>query len=268
MKTLPLIFLLWIAIQLHCLAQEQSFPKLIRGRVIDQDTKRPIPNIRIKMRSGRTVTGNNGEFSMMPEKLDTLKFSGFNYLPLTLPYAAGMKTELLIELRESQIGLQEVAIVAKRNHKKDSLQKRKEYASVFNYKASGWKSVFVPVSSHNPRLPFEFVSLNIGGLVSLLTSKNNKQNKFRKKLLRDESAAYVNSRYNEELVAGLSTGNGRTALSGDSLYLFLNTYRPPKDSLLQMTNYQLLIYLKSKLIVFRSEAGNRLENLTGLDQKP
>lgn len=257
MKGLPFIFLLVLlsVSQDQVLAQDQHVPQLIRGRVIDQDTKRPITNISIKMRYGRTVTGNNGEFSMMPSKLDTLRFSGFNYFPFILPYSAGMKTELLIELKEGQVALQEVKIVAKRNHKQDSLQLRKEYHGAFNYKAPGWKTIFIPVSSNNPRLPFEFVTLNLGGLISVLSSKNNKQNKFRKKLLRDESTAYVNSRFSEDQVGRLSTGNGRKALTGDSLYQFLDIYRPSKDSLLQMTNYELMIYLKLKLKTYRSNSG-------------
>ncbi|SHH06630.1 carboxypeptidase-like regulatory domain-containing protein [Pedobacter caeni] len=220
--------------------------QVIRGKVIDKESKRPIPNILIRIRYGKTTTGNNGEFALIPSKNDTLRFSGFNYAPYQLFYTAGLKTEFLIEMTEQAFSLNEVAIFSKRNHKEDSLKLRKEYARNFNYKQPGLKDVFVPVSGSRKVLPFEMVSLDLIGLARLLTRKNNKDNKFKRKLLQDESLAYVDSRFSTELVGNL------TRLEGDSLYLFMDKYRPAKDSLLRMSDYQLMMSVKSNLRKFKS----------------
>lgn len=220
--------------------------QVIRGKVIDQESKRPLPNILIRIKYGKTTTGSNGEFALIPSKNDTLHFSGFNYAPYQLVYTAGLKTEFLIEMKEQALSLNEVAIFSKRNHKEDSLKLRKEYARNFNYRQPGLKDVFVPVSGSRKILPFEMVTLDVLGLARLLTRKNNKDNKFKRKLLLEESSAYVDSRFSTDLVGNL------TRLEGDSLYLFMDRYRPAKDSLLRMSDYQLMMSVKSSLQKFKS----------------
>ena len=219
--------------------------QLIRGKVIDRQSGKPLSNIIIKMRYSQTASGPNGEFMIIPSKQDTIYFSGFGYATYPLIYRDDNPKEVLIQMVESGINLDEVAIFSKRNHKADSLQLRKEYAKEFNYKPPGLKSIFVPVSPGQKRMPFEFVSLNLGGVISLLTQKYSKASKFKKRLLKDESLSYIDSRFSQDRIVQL------TKLSGDSLYLFIEKYQPQKETLISWSDYELMTYIKSSYKEFK-----------------
>ncbi len=65
-----------------------------------------------------------------------------------------------------------------------------------------------------------------------------------KQLLNDEEYNYVDHVFSKEKVQSL------TSLKGDSLQNFMNEYRPSIKELKQMTDYQLILYIKKSYDTF------------------
>lgn len=59
-----------------------------------------------------------------------------------------------------------------------------------------------------------------------------------KKLLQEEKDNYATRVFSEEKVRSL------TSLQGDSLQNFIDEYRPTADTVAQMSDYELLLYMK------------------------
>lgn len=117
-KTIFLVLVgsIWVA---GCCAQlnfdflEGKF--LIKGTVVDLQTKRPIPLANIKVNStGKGITCNNeGNFNLYVTKTDTLKFSSVGYITKVLHVHNLDSTNyytLQVELLHDFIKLKEVTI--------------------------------------------------------------------------------------------------------------------------------------------------------------
>lgn len=223
------------------------FSQHLTGLVIDEATKKPIRNARVVTSSNDTYTTSTGSFILSNfQSGDTITVSHQGYEVYRIQHSNRSITDtLIILLKNSSIVLEEVRINGIRNYRMDSLNKRKEYAHFFDYKAPKLKDIFITKSPNGSTQysPFQnstssLVSVNLLSVFALLSKNKAPTSKIQKQLIKDEEYNYVNNRFSKEKVQSL------TALKGDSLQNFMNEYRPSIQEVKQMTDYQLILYIK------------------------
>jgi len=90
----------------------------IRGKVVDSDTKEPLPfvNVSFKGTTTGTITDFNGDFFLETRTAkDSLTVSYVGYNPKTVPVKKGVYQELNIELKPESIMLDAVVVVPGEN---------------------------------------------------------------------------------------------------------------------------------------------------------
>jgi hypothetical protein len=88
------------------------------------------------------------------------------------------------------------------------------------------------------------IGVNLLSVIGLLSKKNAPVSKMQKQLIKDEEYNYVDHIFSKEKVQSL------TSLKGDSLQNFINEYRPSIKEVKQMTDYQVIIYIKKSYETF------------------
>jgi hypothetical protein len=233
----------------------QVFSQHLTGYIIDNVTKRPIKNALVATSSKNTYTTSTGSFVLKNfHSGDTVIVSHLGYEAYYIKHSNRSKTDtLLISLKSSSIVLEEVRISGIRNYTLDSINRRKEYAAFFAYKAPKFKDIFITKSPNVPTQysPFQnstsnLVSIDLLSVLGLLSKNNAPVPKMQKQLLKDEEYNYVDHIFSKEKVQSL------TSMKGDSLQNFMNKYRPSIKELKQMTDYQLIIYIKKNYETFKN----------------
>ncbi|WP_219223483.1 carboxypeptidase-like regulatory domain-containing protein [Pedobacter antarcticus] len=231
----------------------QVFSQYLTGLVIDEATRKPIKNARVATSSNATYTTSTGSFVLNHfHSGDTITVSYLGYEAYHIRHSNRSKTDtLLILLKSNSIVLLEVRVKGIRNYTRDSLNKRKEYAAFYAYKAPKFKDIFITKSLNvsTQYSPFQnstssLVGVNLLSVISLLSKNNVPVSKMQKQLLKDEEYNYVDHVFSKEKVQSL------TSLKGDSLQNFMNEYRPSIKELKQMTDYQLILYIKKSYDTF------------------
>lgn len=235
----------------------------INGLVVDQVSGSPIINAVIQTSNSITFTDSTGSFSLGSLDIgDTIRVSHMSYLFYDHIFVDTSKTNLVIKLKARSIILKPVNINAAGNYMLDSLAIRKEYASVFAYKDPRLKDVFIaksPTINHQYQ-PFQpstssLVSVDLLSVIGFLGKNKNPISKLQKKLLQEEKDNFAAHVFSEEKVRAL------TPLQGDSLNNFIDAYRPSAVMLAQMSDYELLLYIKKSYEEFiRNEKKSILEN--------
>lgn len=235
----------WLLSLILILAFAEAKAQLIGGRILTDTGDKPIPATIVTHSGHQTMSDVNGNFNILVSGVgDTIKVSAIGYLAYALPIKNLKRDYLIIRLKTNPVKLKEVTITAERNHQKDSIELRKEYSKVFNYQPPKIKDAFV---GPPPNVPFAFVSIDLIGLFNALNKKNDPQYKLKKVLLRDEEANYVATRFNRGLVTRM------TGLKGDSLNIFMDKYYPTTDWVKKATDYDIMVYVKTKVAVFRKQ---------------
>jgi len=219
--------------------------QVITGRVLSDTTNKPI-SATIVTRSGHQTSSNaNGEFSIPVSGIgDTIKIFAISYKIYLFPVRDLEHNHIIIRLKPISIMLRDVVIRAERNHKKDSISLRKDYAQVFNYKPPKVTDAFTGNPSN---VPFAFVSIDLITLFNAINKKNDPTYKLKKELLRDEQGDYIATRFNKGLV------NSITGLKGDSLNTFMDKYYPTADWVQKTSDYDMIQYIKVKAVEFRKQ---------------
>ncbi len=229
--------------------------QVLRGRIIDSLTKQPIPNAVIASSFSKTFTQSNGVFFLSKiQHPDSLKISSSGYQSVVLFIGKITTTDtLLIMMRPAVLMLNQVTIKGFRDYRADSIKNRMEFRSAFNYKAPALKDVFIG-NSNSAYVPYSYnqstnnatqlVNINLLSLIALIEKDKTPEAKLQKTLLRDEEAAYVDHVFSKEKVGSA------TNLHGDSLQAFMDIYRPGILQLKKMTDYDLIIYIRSSYKAF------------------
>ncbi|MDB4927244.1 hypothetical protein [Mucilaginibacter sp.] len=222
----------------------------LNGTVLDLITKLPVTNATLVSKMGAGFTSSTGSFRLNYAPAgDTITITHIGYKTYKFGVGNGL-IPTTIYLQSANILLNEVSIRGMRNYKKDSVDNRREFARIFNYKAPGIKSIFVKrspyVNTGRPNNTSELVSLNVLKLVSLFS--RNKKNTLQKAMLRDEQDGFVFSMFSKERIQAL------TSLKGDSLQNFMIKYSPSPYEIRKMTMYDMMIYIKKSYADFSKPA--------------
>ena len=243
------------------LTAQFCFAQQITGTVMDLESKAPIYQVRIRIGKETTLTDMNGKFSIPATgKADTLQISKDGYKQIQFVSTENnRKNELILQLGRLGISLREVQIRAKDRYKADSIRMRKDFSNAFQYKSPGIQELFMARSGENrmslirdpnSNSTASIVHVNLLQLGSLLTRNKNSTVKLQKQLLEDEKTKAMDQRFSKARIAAI------TRLSGDSLLLFMNTYRPTAAELQNESDYELILYIKRSSAEFQRKQGH------------
>ncbi|MFA6277038.1 MAG: carboxypeptidase-like regulatory domain-containing protein [Pedobacter sp.] len=236
------------------LFSNQLFAQNVNGYVLDSTTKLPIQHVQVITKNTTAFTNVAGKFSIGAlkngEKV-SFRSMGYETYELTIN-SSTPKDTLRISLKSTTISLKEVTIRAARNYKLDSLNLRKEYAAVFNYKAPSFSDIFIqkspsyksPFSNINPSSTASIVSVNFLQVLSLLGKNKTPTSKLKQTLLKDEEQNYVDYVFSKEKIESI------THLQGDSLQNFMQRYRPTIQEAKRQNEYEIILYIKKRYAEF------------------
>ncbi|RYU90125.1 carboxypeptidase-like regulatory domain-containing protein [Mucilaginibacter terrigena] len=221
--------------------------QLVTGFVVDKKTRKPIEYIVVSASATNTMTNEQGAFTLRITKVtDTLRIKAMGYKPYTKaisPWSGQLK---LIELETASIRLNEVAIVAKRNFIRDSVNNRKQFAKQFAFKGPAFTDIMRPTATN---VPFAWVSVDLLSLFKSIGKKKTPEYRLQQTMLRYEREDHTNQRFTRKLVSGI------TGLQGDTLDDFMNEYRPTPAQIDVMTDYNLIFYIKDSFRKFKEKPG-------------
>jgi len=219
--------------------------QLVSGIVVDKKTRKPLEYIVVGASNTNVLTSELGSFTLKITKVtDTLHIKTMGYKPYTQtisPWSGRLK---LIELEQQSIRLNEVAIVAKRNFIRDSVNNRKQFAKEFAFKGPRFTDIMRPTATN---VPFAWVSIDLLSLFNAINKKKTKEYRLQQTMLRYEREDHTSQRFNRNLVGRI------TQLQGDTLDDFITEYRPTPAQIDVMTDYNLVFYIKDSLRKFKAK---------------
>jgi hypothetical protein len=221
------------------IAASCCYGQQIKGSVFDKDTKLPINSAIVSMGNKQVFTNSFGEFSIAASGNDSLKIARLGYNTYRMVINNTM-APIHVELEPAKIVLNEVIVRSNRERefKKDSTYNRKFYAKQFNYKGPTVMDAFKGGSGNPVKNTSQILNIDVITLISALTKKSTPEYKFKKILLNDEQAEYVNQKFNHGAVSRI------TGLKGDTLSAFIVQYRPTYKFAHKATDYEMELYIK------------------------
>ncbi|MCO5934213.1 carboxypeptidase-like regulatory domain-containing protein [Mucilaginibacter sp. RB4R14] len=235
--------LLPVLLLLFCI---NAAAQTVTGFVIDKKTRKPIEYIIVSATATNTMTNEQGAFTLRISKVtDTLRIKPMGYKPYTKvisPWSGNLK---LIELETASIRLNEVAIMAKRNFIRDSVNNRKQFAKEFAFKGPSFVEVMHPSAVN---VPFAWATVDLLSLFKAVNKKHTTAYRLQQNMLRYEREDHTAQRFNKRLVARV------TNLRGDTLNDFITMYRPSPAQIDVMTDYNMMLYIKDNLQRFKAKA--------------
>jgi hypothetical protein len=194
-------------------------------------------NITNLSRNKFNVSDLGGNYRIPAIPGDTLVFSSAGYLPDTVIVIASMLEDVYpVYLTPHLVSLPSVRVGERSNYQIDSLQRRNDYANVYNKKH--------PVKLWNEKRPGDAPGLNFSPL-GFFSKTEKQKRRLKKRLATEEINYYIDSRFSPDRVSRL------TRLSGDSLRLFMTRYRPSYKFCRTASNMDMLLYINDKLLLFK-----------------
>jgi hypothetical protein len=225
----------------------QLFAQHLNGVVLDKHTRMPVAHATVISPSQLLFTTVEGRFNLGSiHKGDTVKITCVGYKPYSFAFYLPVDT-IHIYLEQNAIALKDVTVKAKRDANTDSINLRKQFANVFNYKATTFKDVFIAqdpyvykwddfITSTNNATTI--LSVNLLSVLSMFNKGNAPLPKLQTTLIKDEQYNYVDQVFSKQKVKEL------TPLRGDSLQTFMDRYRPSVARAKSMSDYEVMIYIK------------------------
>ncbi len=204
---------------------------IIHGTVYNMYKTRPLDAVSVLCSCGSgTITDSNGNYMIRVNANDSLRFS---YLGRATQYFSvnmmNPATGFDIALHVNPTELAEVR-VAPKNYYLDSLQNRKDYEKIFNFKKPGLE--ITEGANGN-------AGLDLDALINMFNFKKNRRMlAFQKRLLEDEQDKFVDHRFTHYIVKKI------TGLTGDAADSFMFRYRPSFEFTKIATDYEFYDYIK------------------------
>jgi hypothetical protein len=241
-RFIPRLFALMGVISMFFIAETASGQQVtIHGTVYNMYRTRPLDAVSVMSSSGKgTTTDSNGNYMVMVDLSDSITFSYLGRTTAKFPVAEINKNASFdIALHVNPTELNEIRIGPK-NYRLDSLQNRKEYENVFNYKKPG-------LAITEPSSGTLGVGLDLDALINMFRfQRNRRMLAFQRRLVEEEHDKYVDHRFNRSIVKKI------THLEGDELDSFMVHYRPSYEFTVVSSDYEFYDYIKLAYKEYRS----------------
>lgn len=224
------------------ITRDVSAQFIITGTVFDSSKINLVEGVKVVNTSGVfAMTDSLGRYSIRVNEKDSLSFI-YNNKP-TQKFAVAEVADpshfniwLHVKVKTKYTTLKEV-IVRTKSYREDSLENRREYADIFNYKKPGL---------HTGIDPSGVVGADVNELINIFRFKRNKRLKaFQKRLEWQEQEKYITYRFNKTLVKRV------TGLQDPQLESFLVKYRPDYDEVKDADEVALNQYILKCLYQFK-----------------
>lgn len=212
----------------------------VQGTVYDSTYLRPVEAVSVLSTSGKgTTTDANGHYIIDVGEKDSIWFSYLDKPTRKFPVLKIYDiTRFDIALQTYNQVLEEVKI-KNRSYRMDSLQNRRDYAKVFDFRKPNLESM----TSIGPM----GAGIDVQELIRLFQFRKNKSTlKFQERLMQQEKDKFIDHRFNRGLVRRLTT------LDGADLELFMSIYRPTYEFILATTEYGFQAWIKNSAEQFKN----------------
>jgi CarboxypepD_reg-like domain len=203
----------------------------IHGTVFNMYRTRPLDGVSVLCSCGSgSTTDSNGNYVIRVNENDSLRFSYLGRATQMFPvsmmnYTSGFDIALHVKPTE----LSEVR-VAPKNYRMDSLQNRKDYAKIFNYKKPGLE---LSNSSGTG------VGLDLDQLINVFRFKRNRRLlAFQERLEADEQDKFIDHRFTRYIVKKI------TGLDGNAEDSFMFRFRPSYYFTQTASDYEFYDYIR------------------------
>lgn len=214
-----LFFILFLLLGFVAIAQQKKQGYVtISGTVYDISARLPIEAVAVLSTSGNgTLTDSSGKYNITVKWTDSIWFSMLGKTTMKYPVDTIANVEQFNIMIHVRVGdLPEVKIRSK-NYKLDSIENRREYAKVFNYR----KPTLSLSSNKNYNPGGVSVGFDLQEIINMFRFKRNKSlAALQKRLLQQEQDKYIDYRFNKNFVRKL------TKLQQPELDSFMNKFRP------------------------------------------
>jgi len=220
-----------------CLFQKASAQLVtVSGTVYDISAKRPLEAVAVYSSSGRgTITDSLGRYSLTLRMKDSIWFSLIGKATVKFPVDTISNLEafnVMIHVRSTE--LPEVK-VRNNYYRYDSIQNRKDYAKIFDFKKPTLRLSSNP--NYNPG--GLSVGFDLDEIINMFRTKHNRSIlTLQKRLLDQEQEKYVNNRYSKQFVRKI------TKLQSPELDTFMIRYRPEYEIVRLLNDLELGYYIQ------------------------
>ena len=241
MKSFTLYIKIVAILILLCTIQKAAAQYKIQGTVYDSSRLYPLEAVSVLSTNGNgTLTNAEGHYSIEVGEKDSIWFSYLGKPTIKFPVLKITDVQHFdISIQVSVPILKEIT-VRTRNYKEDSVQNRKDYAKVFDFRRPNLGTM----TSIGP----SGAGIDINELIrSFQFRKNRNMVKFQERLLQQEKDKFIDHRFNKALVRRL------TNLPDGQLERFMVIYRPDYEFTLYTSDYDFQSYIKEALVLYNKQ---------------
>jgi CarboxypepD_reg-like domain len=220
----------------------------IRGTVFNMYRTRPLEAVSVISTSGRgTTTDSNGNYAIGVDEGDSLTFSYLGRSTMKFPVREMNHTSGFdIALHVNPTELNEVR-VAPKNYHMDSLQNRKDYERIFDFRKPG-------IGLTSPESGGLGVGLDLDELINMFRfNRTRRILAFQRRLIEDEQDKYIDHRFNRSIVRKI------THLEGDEIDTFMLRFRPSYNFTKSANDYDFYDYIKLAYLEYKEQKVERGE---------
>jgi hypothetical protein len=236
-KRLPVVGFILVLV-FTCMLQKAGAQYItISGTVYDITARRPLEAVGVISTSGRgAITDSLGRYTITVRAKDSIWFSLIGKTTMKYPVDTISNTEnfnVMIHMRATE--LPEVKV---RNsyYKLDSVQNRRDYAKVFDFKKPTL-SLSKSAPGYNPG--GLTVGFDLDAIINMFRFKRNRSIlALQNRLLAEEQEKYVNRRYSKQFVRKI------TKLQSPELDTFMVHFRPDYNVVLLLNDLELGYYIQ------------------------
>ncbi len=235
-KRLPPVGLVLLLVLAGCWQTAPAQYVTISGNVYDISARRPLEAVGVMSSSGHgTLTDSTGHYIITVLAKDSIWFTLIGKATMKYPVdtiSNRNNFNVMIHIRATE--LPEVK-VRNRYYKFDSIQNRKDYAKIFDFKKPTLRLSNNP--NYNPG--GLTVGFDLDEIINMFRTKRNRSIlNLQNRLLSQERDAYVDHRFSKQFVRKL------TKLSSPELDSFMVRYRPDYEVVMLLNDLELGYYVE------------------------
>lgn len=222
---------------------------VIKGRVFDISARRPLEAVAVISTSGRgAITDSLGRYEIRVSLKDSIWFSMIGKSTMKYPVDTISNTEAFdVMIHVRSFDLPEVKV---RNsyYKLDSIQNRKDYAKIFDFKKPGLRLSENP--GYNPG--GVSVGFDLDEIINMFRFKRNKSlASLQQRLLQQEEDKYIDHRFSMAFVRKI------TKLTSPELEEFMKEYRPDYEMVQRMNELELGYFIEHNYAEYKAKKYNK-----------
>lgn len=243
-KRLLIVCIIWVMGSLFLLQKLDAQLVTINGTVYDISARRPLEAVGVFSTSGKwTITDSLGKYAITVLPKDSIWFSLIGKVTMKYPVDTISNLNnfnIMIHVRATE--LPEVKV---RNsyYKYDSVQNRKDYAKIFDFRKPTIRLSGNP--NYNPG--GLTVGFDLDEIINMFRVKRNRSIlSLQRRLLDQEQEKYVNNRYSKQFVRKI------TKLQSPELDTFMVRYRPEYEVVQLLNDLELGYYVQQSFEQYKA----------------